>query len=344
MADYKQKNNIPILYLLAIAAIAFSISLISLKLQNLILLFITHFITVLLIGSAIYLIFNRLSGKSAWRSILIYGFSLIFFFPIVGILIATLFWTAIWYFRQRFKDSLFEQYQQFLHERQEETEGELLTAGALARIRRAVGFEPYVDIIRGTDTQMKARAITKLTKNISPDSIQLLKEAAKDPAADVRLYAASALIKIEKELNDKIEKATLHLKHEASAASFLNMAELYHSYAKMGLLDKALAKHYFTLSAKMYQNSFDLDTDQPETAVRYAECLLELENYEKARKFIERVCSLWPMNAELCFLKNEIYFYLGLFSKMDLSKIPVDLESLSVEERELCHFWATSTP
>jgi len=298
-------------------------------------------------GAAFFAI-ARVSAKvprrSPWQSTLFFGGTIFAFFPGLGWLMAIVFYVAVLIFERSFKANLYDEYQQYMEEKREDSSAIRKEAHSLREIRREIGFEPFVDIISGSNVQLKARVIGKLARKATLENIQLLKIATTDPSADVRLYAASALIKIENELNRQIQRALKYVKQEGSQRAYFDLAQLYWSYARSGLLDPTLSRYYLDLCAQAYQQSLDIDTNQPRTIANYITCLLALQQPERAMRMIESVSALWPENIELAFLKSEVYFQLGRMSEISPTFDKIDVNHLSMNERDVFQFWRDEVP
>ena len=209
----------------------------------------------------------------------------------------------------------------------------------LRRVRSEISFQPIIDIMKGREMKAKARAIRLLSRTISKENVNLLREALKDPIPEVRLYAAGALLKIESDLNRQIQKAREQSEQRGSEKDFAVLAELYRNYAQIGITDEALAHYYLELAVVAYQHSLDLHTGQPEVTMGYADCLLALKQYDRARLLMDHAVQIWPQNKDIVFLRNGLYFDLGRCKEIGAFFSPIAGQKLNEIQQKACEFW-----
>ena len=102
----------------------------------------------------------------------------------------------------------------------------------------AAGVEPFRDILSGGSILQKQMAIAKIARYFRPAFAPLLLQAARDKNAAVRVQAATALAKIERDFMARYIKLENDLRdlpdHDPAK---LALAELYDDYAHADLLD-----------------------------------------------------------------------------------------------------------
>jgi len=139
----------------------------------------------------------------------------------------------------------------FSYEEDEESE-RIHERIALGMDDSAASVEPFQDIlIRGTVLE-KQMVISRMTRYFRPGFTQLLLEAVQDPNAAVRVQAATAIAKIEKEFMTEcisLEKMSKGMDRN----NRLRLAELYDNYAYTGLEDEASSSILRIKAIKIYE-------------------------------------------------------------------------------------------
>lgn len=297
-----------------------------------------HFSGAVLLGVAIWRRRREIPKEDPWQPLFTYGYILTVFFPGFGALFFVL-QCGLFLKGKTLRTGLYEDYESYISRKQQDGGEVREVMNALRQIREEVSFEPLVDILTGTDVRMKQRAIKKLSQKISRESVKLLQEATRDASPEVRLYAAAALLEMEAGINAKIRRASEMTKQKGSPQAYAELADLYSTYVKTGLSEETLAQYYLGLSAEAYEKSLDLDTNQPQVVADYARVLLALRRFDKAKRVMDRFVHLWPENGELVFLREEIYFNLGLYK--DVGDLLKNAGRLAMEgrEKEIFDFW-----
>lgn len=273
------------------------------------------------------------------RSIQVFSIMVIAFFPMIGIFGVFLLWFAVYVLGHRFHQGVYEEYEKYILERSADSYEAKFRGDITRRFREEVSFRPFADIMSGREIMTKAKVIKKLARSFSRESVLLLKTALKDESADVRLYAATALLKMEEDLNEKIQRVVNTVKREGTAQSYSDLGDLYRSYAGSGLLEPNLARYYLKLGGDAYRGSLDIDTGQPVLLGHYVKCLIELGEYDKAKVMMDRAVTLWPGHTDLNFLRNEIYFNLGRFEELNASFQKMEPQDLDEKRKEVFELW-----
>ncbi len=209
----------------------------------------------------------------------------------------------------------------------------------------ADNVEPFADILLGGTVMQKQMAIAKIARYFRPAFAPLLLQSARDPNAAVRVQAATALAKIERDFMNRYMKLENDLKDVAdSNPAKLPLAELYDEYAHAGLLDEG-SRHSLRLKAIGIYEACLTERDDPTCRIRLARLYLRQDEAEKARDLLSplvlqetppRGALLWYMEA-LFRLKN--FKTLREFSDRyapQLEKLTTDSDS---EIQNLVNIW-----
>ena len=298
-----------------------------------------HGLAALMLGGSVYLRSWVRSAKDVYQPLWTYIWILVTFLPLFGLLGAFFLFPFVKLMRLRSKGRVFEDYESFLNEEPVRKIWMDSSLQILREFRQEVGFEPFIDILNGQNDKIKAIVIRKLAETISPNAVQLLKIALKDRSGEVRLYAASALIKIEAKINEKLQVTIKRAKTQGTWTAYAELGDLYRVFAETNLSGKNLSRHYLVRSSEAYRQSLDMHTDQPDIIVQYGKCLVALGQYEKARRLAAHAAQTWPANMELVFLQNEIYFMMGEMSEIQERFRKLDKKDLDPEKAKIYDFW-----
>jgi len=309
-------------------------------LHKIILAFLFHLTGIALMTVAIYLRQREMPRVDPWYPVLIHSVIIVFFFPGFGFAMVFVLLSVLLAFGNGLRKGIYDDFEESLQEKQ--TKGVFANSwtGMLRRVRQDIGFEPIVDILRGTDIELKSMAIQKLAQKATPEAIHLLQAATQDESPEVRLYAASAMLKLETELNEKIRLATKRVSQEGTSKAYAALGDLYLRYAESGLVEASLAHHYLKRASEAYKESIDQETGDPDVVVAYVRCLLNLGQESKVKNFLDHVVKIWPDHKGLNLIRAKVYFNVGEMEKV--STIVGDLtkqKKLSIEELEVIDYW-----
>jgi len=297
-----------------------------------------HCAVVVLFSAAFW--FHLKGGQHIERQAVYFcGLLFILFFPGIGILMAVFVCMVTSPYWMKGKKGLYEDYESYIEERKEQSTYTKLYSNILQELRKEVSFEPFIDILQGGNVSIKKRVIEKLSRDVSRYSIQLLKLAVHDFSPEIRLSAANSLIKMEGNINSKIQAALKMTQKRGAAKDFANLGDLYQMYATSGLMEKRSLEYFVGLACEAYQQSLDLETNQIEVVMEYARSLMKIKNYDRARGFIDHAIKIWPENKQVKLLRGEVYFYLGKFSETIDELGGLSLEGMVPSEKKAVEFW-----
>lgn len=282
---------------------------------------------------------RQVSRQDKRIAVVMFVWILAAFFPGIGLIAAAIFYLPIQLGGKKLNIGLYDDYEEYITDKKEKSVRWKSLLGTQQQIRREVGFLPIADIMAGHDVKLKVKAIAKLSKNISRENVHILKRALADPLAEVRMYAASALIKMDQEINDQINLAKQWTQKRGSARDFAQLGNLYQVYTASGLVDETLSKYYLKLTAEAYRQSLDQDTQQSQIVVDYARCLLELKDNERAKLTLSRAYKIWPQDPNIVFLRNETLFRLGEMDQVKEGFESLNVSQLDESQRKVIEFW-----
>lgn len=160
-------------------------------------------------------------------------------------------------------------------------------------------IEPYVDILKRGDAELKKGVIQKLSEVVSPISIKLLKISLNNENSEIRLMSSKALSGIEEDIHDDIITASQKVEREPSNMTAKNeLGHIFYRYASLGLLDVTTQIFYFEKAIHEYLGSLQLNAKQEEILRLVGRILLQTQNYSKAEELFRRTLELKPDDEE----------------------------------------------
>jgi len=280
------------------------------------------------------------SRKSKLRAVYLYCLFLVIFFPVLGIIFSGIFYLGILVSLINLKSKDKAEDDDIFQESRKSENGQRVSFYSRDNFLRDVSFESFVDIMISHEVKTKVKVIEKLSQQPTQDTIKLLKSALRDPIAEIRLYAAGVLLKIENKMNKQTQMAISAVRTHGSAKTFSHLAGLYWHYATSGISDYVLSKYYLSLCAENYRCALKLDHEQPCTVVCYCRCLLELGEMIKAKTILEDAAKKWPQNSDIIFLRSEIDFKLFRFKRVPAHFRSIQIDGLNEQQRHIVEFWS----
>jgi len=302
--------------------------------------FFLHLFAVFCLSLGFVLYERSQSRKSKLRAVYLYCLFLVVFFPVLGIIFSGILYLGISASLINFTSRDKAEDDDIFQESRKSENGQRAVFHDREKFLREVSFESFVDIMISHEVKTKVKVIEKLSQQPTQDTIKLLKSAVRDPIAEIRLYAAGVLLKIENKMNKQIQMAISAVRTHGSAKTFSHLASLYWYYATIGILDHVLSKYYLGLCAENYRCALKLDHEQPHIVVCYSRCLLELGEMDKAKTILEDAAKKWPQNSDIIFLRGEMDFKLFRFKRVPTYFRSIQINGLNEQQRHIVEFWS----
>lgn len=211
------------------------------------------------------------------------------------------------------------------------------------RVVNELDFMPLVDIMTGTDNDLKRGAISKLAQLKTPEAIQILLADRSDSIMEIRFYVNAALSRIKKEFDEELNAARQQMKfdiYKVSARVFL--AKKYLEYVKSGLLDPDTA-HSFEAEA-IYNLTYAVESGfvLENAHILLIQCYLNRHELTKALACLEAAQGVIDQS-HLLRMQIEIYYQMGRYTQV--LQLLVQLKSLgkmSSEWTAVASWWGGS--
>jgi len=153
-----------------------------------------------------------------------------------------------------------------------------------------LSIEPFLDILSGSDEDLKRGAINMLSRMGTPKAVRLLRRCITDPSTDVRFFAHSTLTK----LNEKYMARTKEIKSLADEAGvdqpqhLMELGKAYTAYADSGLVEGEMRSHYLSMARTAYAEAFHKDPSDPDLLLRMGRIQMEIGDIQGAAACFEQ--------------------------------------------------------
>lgn len=232
-----------------------------------------------------------------------------------------------------------EHYQRFLDSRKDELVVENFQDEGEQGLHDSFQIEPFLDIIEGTDIDLKINAIGKLSAVPAKSSIALLKLALGDPAYEVKYFASNSLSLLERQLIGKIEVLGQAInRFPENHGNFTQRGLAYLNMYYLGIIDPGVAEVFLERALNDFLYSLQIDSRQNYLYVK----ILEIYTYRGEQ---EQILELEPLLTETDFPEEDLvkirfyvaeaHYRMGQYEKLtecvEAIKTSPHLASLMVE-------------
>lgn len=156
------------------------------------------------------------------------------------------------------------------------------------KVLSELDFIPLVEIMEGSDIQLKRGAIERLADLKSSEAIAILLKYRNDDSSEIRFYVTSSLVKIKADYEEQLDAAKKEMQQDINKISArVFLARIYMNYAICGLLDVATKKTY--LKEAIYHLTFSINSpyDKDDAYLLLSEIYLANEDWESLDQLFE---------------------------------------------------------
>ncbi len=204
---------------------------------------------------------------------------------------------------------------------------------------------PFNDVMRLGSENQKRRALAKMTSRFSPRFAHAFKVALADKNNTIRVQAATAIAKVEREFANKLVRI-----EQARAASpnnptlTLALAKFYDDYAFTGVLDGELEKLNRERATSAYKTYLQQDPNSSEAWIAVGRLLFRNRQWEEAAEWFRHALDRGLKENSMVLWYFECLFRLG--QHRDLRRAILEngrgiiaQEDLPREVREAVNLW-----
>lgn len=157
---------------------------------------------------------------------------------------------------------------------------------------------PFADVMKLGSENQKRRALAKMTSRFSPRFATAFKSALNDNNNTIRVQAATAIAKVEREFASKlnrIEQARAIMPNDPVLT--LALAKFYDDYAFTGVLDNELEKLNRQRAINAYKSYLQQDPNSQEAWIAIGRLLYRDQQWEAAAEWFRNALDRgWKMN------------------------------------------------
>jgi len=174
--------------------------------------------------------------------------------------------------------------------------------------RNEMEVDAFRDVLRTNDRQLEENAISKLSRSLTKNSVNILKDVVKTSTSDTKILAASALIEMEDKIITKIESVRAQVYQNPGEDTVLELARAYDLYCYLGVLDTVSEKHYQNLALEQYETFLQMQAGHRKASLEYGRILLNAGRTEDAIKNLRLALALSPEDVNPQIWLAEAYY------------------------------------
>jgi tetratricopeptide (TPR) repeat protein len=182
---------------------------------------------------------------------------------------------------------------------------------------RSYNVMPFVEVMRLGSENQKRRALAKMSTRFSPKFSQAFRIALADSSNTIRVQAATAVAKVEREFMAKLERIEeARARNPKDPVLTLALAKFYDDYAFTGVLDAELEKLNRERAINTYKNYLQQDPNSAEAWVAIGRLLYRNKQWAEAADWFRHALDRgWKLNTMLLWY-FECLFRLGQFREL----------------------------
>lgn len=210
---------------------------------------------------------------------------------------------------------------------------------------RSYGVMPFVDVMRLGSENQKRRALAKMTSRFNPRFSTAFRVALADTSNTIRVQAATAVAKVEREFMTKLERIEEARAREPQNPNItMALAKFYDDYAFTGVLDPELEKLNRERAINTYKSYMQQDPNSAEARIAIGRLLFRNKQWEEAADWFRHALDRgWKVN-NMVLWYFECLFRLGQFRELRRAVLEygrgiMGQEELPKDVREAVSLW-----
>ena len=210
---------------------------------------------------------------------------------------------------------------------------------------RRYGVMPFLDVMRLGSENQKRRALAKMTSRFHPRFAPAFRAALADPSNTIRVQAATAVAKVERDFMTRLERIELaRTKHSKDPHLTMALAKFYDDYAFTGVLDAELEKTNRERAINTYKSYLQQDPNSADAWVSIGRLLFRNRQWEEAAEWFRHALDRGWSSHSMLMWYFESLFRLGRFSELRRALLEhgrgvVTVETLPKDVRDAVSFW-----
>lgn len=181
----------------------------------------------------------------------------------------------------------------------------------------AYAVMPFTDVMRLGSENQKRRALAKMTSRFSPRFSAAFKLALSDHSNAIRVQAATAVAKIERDFAAKLERIeSARTKDPKNPLLTMALAKFYDDYAFTGVLDLELEKLNRERAIQTYKTYLQYDPNSAEAWLSIGRLLYRNKDWEGAAEWFRHALDRGWQSETMILWYFEALFRLGQFREL----------------------------
>lgn len=170
---------------------------------------------------------------------------------------------------------------------------------------------PFVEVMHLGSENQKRRALAKMTSRFNPHFAPAFKIALSDHHNAIRVQAATAIAKVEREFTTMLERIELARAERPNDAKIIfALAKFYDDYAFTGVLDKELERVNRERAIAAYRSYLQYDQNAPEAWMAVGRLLYRTRQWKEAADWFRSALDRGLKNPRLILWYFESLFHL----------------------------------
>ncbi len=208
--------------------------------------------------------------------------------------------------------------------------------------RNEMEVDAFRDVLRTNDRQLEENAISKLSRSLTKNSVNILKDVVKTSTSDTQILAASALTEMEDKIITKIETLRAQVDQNPDEDTVLELARVYDLYCYLGVLDTVSEKHYQKLALEQYRSFLQMQSGHRTANLEYGRILLNAGRTEDAIKTLRLALALAPQDVNPQIWLAEAYYRSQEYDNVrKICTNLADTKKLPENIQEVVDWWTT---
>lgn len=209
----------------------------------------------------------------------------------------------------------------------------------------AYGVMPFTDVMRLGSEQQKRRALAKMTSRFSPRFASAFRLALADSSNTIRVQAATAIAKVERDFAAKLERIELaRTKDPKNPHLTMALAKFYDDYAFTGVLDSELERLNRERATNTYKSYLQQDPNSAEALIAIGRILFRNKQWEEAAEWFRHAMDRGVRADAMLVWYFECLFRLGQFRELrrvmlEYGRRITNHEELPKEIRDAVSLW-----
>ena len=207
------------------------------------------------------------------------------------------------------------------------------------------GVMPFADVMRLGSENQKRRALAKMTSRFSPRFAPAFKIALNDSNNTIRVQAATAIAKIERDFGTKLDRIEMaRAKEPKNPFLIMALAKFYDDYAFTGVLDPELEQLNRERAVNTYKTYLQHDPNSSDAWTAIGRLMFRNKQWEEAADWFRHALDRGWKSETMVLWYFECLFRLGQFRELrrallEYGRTIINHEELPTNVRNAVSLW-----